>query len=232
MTDFLGKVFKSISDVVNGAEKSLLDLLSALVPYFVPVIPAYLTYYHTYEQMKFPAQVAWTAAFVVEVLGMTAVSTAIRFWRHNLKYTSVEKRAPFGLAIAVYVFYIVIVLSVNVVLEMVSGTRGGWVIFSIALFSLLSVPSGVLISIRAQYTEALEEAATKKASKTKQVTVGAFKKDTPLEKLKVNERRETITVICANPSCRKPNREFVTRFPNKKTCSDACRKALSRAGVT
>lgn len=162
---FLNTLFRKASEIINGAEKSFLDLLSAIVPYFVPIIPAYLTYFHTYNQMDFPKQIAWTAAFVVEVLGITAVSTAIRFWHHNLKYKDVSRKAPFALAIGVYAFYIVIVMSINVILEMVSATRGGWVIFSIALFTLLSVPSGVLISIRTQFSEALEADALRKANR-------------------------------------------------------------------
>jgi hypothetical protein len=161
-SNFLGNLFQTIADVLNGAERSFLDLLSVAVPYAVPVIPAYLTYWHTRDQMAFPDWVAKTAAFVVEVLGITAVSTAIRFWRNNQIYKSDKERAPFWLAVGVYVFYIVIVLSVNVILELVAGVRTGWVIFSIGLFSLLSFPSGVLISIRAQYTEMLEDRTERK----------------------------------------------------------------------
>lgn len=156
-TNWLGDLFEAISSVLNGAEKSFLDLLSVLVPYFVPVIPAYLTYFHTKDQMDFPNWVAVTAAFVVEVLGITAVSTAIRFWRNNLKYTSEQNRAPFWLAVVVYIFYLVVVLAVNVLLEVEAAKRTPVIILAIALFSLLSVPSGVLISIRSQYTEMLED---------------------------------------------------------------------------
>lgn len=156
-TNFLARLFGAISNTINGMEKSFLDLLSAIVPYFVPIIPAYLTYYHTRDQMDFPNNVAYTAAFVVEVLGITSVSTAIRFYRHNLRYKDVKNRAPFWLAVATYAFYLAIVLLVNVILEIVAGKRDGWVILSIGLFSLLSVPSGVLISIRTQFAEMLEE---------------------------------------------------------------------------
>ena len=159
MRNFLGDFFEFLSDVINKAERSFLDFLSALVPYFVPIIPAYLTFNHTNEKnmMDFPAWVAWTAAFVVEALGLASVSTAIRFWRHNVRYKKSENKAPFWLAAGVYVFYIIVVITVNVILEIVSGQRGGWVIVSIALFSLLSFPSGVLISIRAQYGEMLDD---------------------------------------------------------------------------
>ena len=156
--------FEFLSSLVNGAERSFLDLLSAFVPYLVPVIPAYLTFFHTKDLMNFPEPVAYSAAFVVEVLGMTSISTAIRFWRHNQKYKKEENRAPFKLAVFTYGFYIVIVLVVNVMLEVYSGARSGAIILAIGLFSLLSVPSGVLISIRSQYAEMLEEKYEKRVS--------------------------------------------------------------------
>ena len=162
--NFLVLIFEFLSSLISGAERSFLDLLSAFVPYFVPVIPAYLTFYHTRDLMNFPEPVAYSAAFVVEVLGMTSISTAIRFWRHNQKYKSDANRAPFALALFTYAFYIVIVLAVNVLLEVYSGTRSNAIILAIALFSLLSVPSGVLISIRSQYAEMLEERYEKRVS--------------------------------------------------------------------
>lgn len=163
-------IFAGIADFLEGAERSVIDILSAFVPYCVPVIPAYLTYYHTHDpkMMNFPVWVAVTAAFVVETLGMASVSTAIKFWRNNLLYSSQQNKAPFKLALGVYAFYIVVVLAVNVILEIVSGMRNGWVIVSIALFSMLSFPSGVLVAIRAQFREILDA-----RHKPKVVTAGS-----------------------------------------------------------
>ncbi len=193
----LDAFFQQIADILNGAERSFLDLLSVIVPYFVPIIPAYLTYFHTIQQMNFPPWVAWTASFVVEVLGITAVSTAIRFYKNNQLYKLEKERAPFWLAIGVYAFYLVIVLSVNVILEIVTGSRSGWIIFSIGLFSLLSVPSGVLISIRSQYSEMLEERTIRKQERYsrhmpnfQQSGVGLqFNSDVKTEELKSGESR-------------------------------------------
>lgn len=135
----------------------MLDLLSAIVPYTTASIPAYLTYTHTIDYMEFPVNIAILAAFTVEVLGVTAVSTAIRFWQWNSNHKSNAERAPFMLAVFTYMFYIVITLSVNVILEVYADVRSPAVIWAIALFSLLSIPSGVLISIRAQFGEMLED---------------------------------------------------------------------------
>ncbi len=155
-TNLLEKIFRWISDTINGGERAILDALSAIVPYTTASIPAYLTYTHTLTQMDFPANIAALAAFTVEVLGVTAVSTAIRFWQWNKAHVKEQDRAPFWLAIATYVFYVVTVLSVNVILEVYAAQRAPAVIWAIGLFSLLSIPSGVLISVRAQFGEMLE----------------------------------------------------------------------------
>lgn len=164
----MNRLFEWLSNTINNAERSFLDFLGAIVPYCVPVIPAYLTYYHTRDLMGFPSWVAGVSAFVVEVLGITSVSTAIRFWRHNQKYKSGVNKAPFWLAIAVYAFYLVVIMTVNVLLEIVDGSRNHTIIWAIGLFSSLSFPSGVLVSIRAQYKEMLEEREDRKQAKGSQ----------------------------------------------------------------
>lgn len=191
-SNFLSAIFQYISDTINSAERSFLDLLSAAVPYAVPVIPAYLTFFHTRDMMQFPDWVAATAAFVVEVLGITSVATAIRFQRHNMINKDLKTKAPFALAIATYIFYILVVLSVNVLLEVVTGERSGAVIWAIALFSLLSLPSAVLISIRAQYAEILDEKAERRAERkaAKRQWRPAFGKDVKLVEMEAGPDAE------------------------------------------
>ena len=214
-TNFLAEGFEFISEVINSAERSFLDLLSALVPYAVPIIPAFLTFDHVHKMMGFEVWVAYTAAFVTEVLGITSVSTAIRFYRHNAIYAAqaaaiasqpaapavkgkkntkvkanaittkknktAKNKAPFELAIFTYVFYLVIVLSVNVLLLIESQSKTAAVIWAIGLFSLLSVPSGILISIRSQFGEMLEEKkeqqAARRAARYPQQLGRSFAKD-------------------------------------------------------
>jgi hypothetical protein len=156
-TNILEKIFGWISDTINGGERAVLDALSAVVPYSTASIPAYLTFTHTLVNMNFPVNIAFLAAFTVEVLGVTSVSTAIRFYQWNKNHKSDAEKAPFWLAVITYAFYIIITLSVNVILEIYAATRAPAVIWAIGLFSLLSLPSGVLISIRAQFGEMLED---------------------------------------------------------------------------
>lgn len=162
----MNKIFEWITELVNGTEDSLINLISAVILWMVPIVPAYLTYQHNITDLKFPNWVAVTTAFVVEFLGLASMRTSIKFYEHNKHYQKTEvKRAPFWPVVGTYIFYIVVVLSVNVLLDWnkVEGTH----IWAIALFSLLSVPAGFLISVRAQHTELLrniEESKEKSAA--------------------------------------------------------------------
>jgi len=153
----IGWLFNFIARIFIDGEKSFLDIISAIIPYGVPVIPAYLMYHNAREQMNFPHEVALVAAIVVEGLGLASVTTAIQFFRNNQRYKDEKNKAPFWVAVAVYGFYILVVMLVNVILEWVSGARSGWVILAIALFMLLGIPAGVLIGIRHQFAKMLEE---------------------------------------------------------------------------
>lgn len=161
MRDFfknpIGWIFQFIARIFTDGEKSFLDIVSAIIPYGVPVIPAFLMYHNARQQMSFPHEVALVSAIVVEGLGLASVTTAIQFYRNNQRYKDEKNKAPFWVAVGVYGFYILIVMLVNVILEWVSGERSGWVILAIALFMLLGIPAGVLIGIRHQFAKMLEE---------------------------------------------------------------------------
>ncbi|MBK9207884.1 MAG: hypothetical protein IPL71_06125 [Anaerolineales bacterium] len=196
-SNILERAFGWLSDTINGGERAMLDALSAVVPYTTASIPAYLTFTHTRDNMNFPDGIAMLAAFTVEVLGVTAVSTAIRFWQWNKNHKNENEKAPFVLAVGTYTFYIVITLSVNVILEVYTKTRAPAVIWAIGLFSLLSFPSGVLISIRAQFGEMLEDkrekAEQRKAERKGQRVPTAprlvYNQDTQMPKLTEVDRK-------------------------------------------
>lgn len=164
---FVVRVFEWLSQSMNSGEKAIMDLVSAIVPYLVPIIPASLMYQHALNDMGFSREIAMTAGVVVELLGLASVSTAVRFFLYNRRFKKDAKnenpnKAPFRQVMAIYGSYVLIVLVVNVVLEWQNQTRSGWTIFAIAAFSLLSFPSGWLVALRTGFAEMLEE---KNASK-------------------------------------------------------------------
>jgi len=160
--NFVVRFFEWLSASINGGERAIIDLASAVVPYMVPIIPAYLMYDHAMNHMGFEPWIAKTAGVVVELLGLASVSTAVRFFLYNRRFKKDAKnenpnKAPFNQAMWIYASYVVIVLIVNVILEWQNSTRSGWTITAIAAFSLLSFPSGWLVALRTGFAEMLEE---------------------------------------------------------------------------
>jgi len=114
--NFLVRIFEWLSASINGGERAIIDLASAVVPYMVPIIPAYLMYDHAMNHMGFEPWIAKTAGVVVELLGLASVSTAVRFFLYNRRFKKDAKnenpnKAPFKQAMAIYASYVVIVYS-------------------------------------------------------------------------------------------------------------------------
>lgn len=195
-------IFEKISNVVNSAEDSIINLLTVIAPWLVPVIPAFLTYWHTNRDLGFPAWVAWTSAIVVEVLGLASMRTSISFFEHNKRYSKDTNKAPFWLAVSTYVFYLLVILAVNVLLDITNNIK--WTnILAIALFSLLSVPAGLLISVRAQHSELLREIAERR--------------------VRTNETRTTNRISEPRERKRTANRSFTGSFAVRQKIKDFVR---------
>lgn len=149
-------IFERFSKIVNDGEDSVINLLCVVAPWLVPIIPAFLTYWHTVKDLGFPVWVAWTSAVVVEVLGLASMRTSISFFEHNKHYSKETNKAPFAVTISTYIFYLIVILTVNILLDVTNGVK--WVnVIAVGLFSLLSVPAGVLISVRTQHSELIKE---------------------------------------------------------------------------
>jgi flagellar biosynthesis GTPase FlhF len=115
--------------------------------------------------LHWPDPVAWMVAGAVEGLGLSVISTAFQLWK--------EKRESLKIAIGTTIFYLLVVITVNVLLEL-----GFPVVIAKALLSLLSVPAAVTIALRAQNAQledleavkAVQEAEDKKAAEERERT--------------------------------------------------------------
>lgn len=150
-------LLKRLTQIINSAEDTVITFVSVVVPWLVPVVPAYLTYNHVHNptELNFPVWVSFTVGIVVEALGLSSMYTTFQFANHNRRYKDSKNHSPVWIAIATYVFYLATILIVNVVLDVQNNLNTGH-IWAIALLSLLSVPAGVLISVRAQHTELVQ----------------------------------------------------------------------------
>lgn len=188
--NFIVRMFEWLSASINGGERAIIDLASAVVPYMVPIIPAYLMYDHAMNHMGFEPWIAKTAGIVVELLGLASVSTAVRFFLYNRRFkkdakTENPNKAPFNQAMIIYASYVVIVLIVNVILEWQNSTRSGWTITAIAAFSLLSFPSGWLVALRTGFAEMLEEKEAARSNNQNNIPK-------PQKKINASDKKEEI----------------------------------------
>lgn len=148
---------------LENTESSIVQLVSGFSPWVAPLIPAYLSYRHTIEFLDFPIWLGITAGITIESLGMATVSTALMFYRHNKRYKTETKKSPTWIAVASYIFYLVSVLLVNVILSLGHYTTSE--LITIALLVLLSLPAVLIIAIRSQHFEIVNEIKTKNAER-------------------------------------------------------------------
>ena len=134
---------------VNRAmETALVDVIAAYTPWLAPIIPASIGWYNVQNVLHFLPWQAWVYAIVVECLGLATVSTALKFWSWN--QDSSEKRAPFWLALLTALFYLGIVLAVNVLLDEGDPT----IKLVKALASSFSVVGALVVAMRSQQARA------------------------------------------------------------------------------
>jgi len=134
---------------INRAmESTLVDVIAAYTPWLASVIPASIGYSSVLVSLHFEPWQAGVYAVVVECLGLATVATSLKFWSWNQEHDK-NKQAPFLLALVTAVFYLAIVLSVNVMLD--PGDL--WVKIVKALASSLSVAGALIVAMRAQQSK-------------------------------------------------------------------------------
>lgn len=157
--------FDRANQYINQAENSAVNFFSAIAPWLAPVVPMQITISHMRDYLKFGNFTSWSAGIVVEILGLAAVSTILRLWRHNQIHKAEKNRQPIWIPVFVYCFYLVVILGI-VALPEFSKDNPDWIAVSLKLLlCLLSVPAAITLAIRAQNTEITTEIREKKTIK-------------------------------------------------------------------
>lgn len=174
---WLLKGLKYITQLISQGEETFITFISSIVPWLVPVVPAYITYRHSIDDLQFWLPVAICVGISVEGLGLTSMYRTFQFLEHNRKYKDDKKKSPWWIPAITYAAYLAIILIVNVVLDWQKGVNT-YHVAAIALLSLLSLPAGVLIAVMAVHNERVEEhravlAERKESRKNKLVLVPA-----------------------------------------------------------
>lgn len=144
--------FDRFVEKMDKGELSFVTAVSKIIPLLVPLIPAYVSYQHVISELQFSPFFAFAYGAVVEGLGYAAIYKAVQFWEENRHYTKATNKLPIWLPITIYVIYMIVVLSVNVMLDAVEGVEMHKV-WATGLISVLSLPAGLLLAISALHTE-------------------------------------------------------------------------------
>jgi vacuolar-type H+-ATPase subunit I/STV1 len=110
--------------------------------------------------MQYSREISATMGIVAEGLGLASLVTSFIFWSHNRRYKDEKAQMPLWVPILTYLFYLIIILTVNVVMDWQAG-QDGWRILVVALFSLLSLPAGLLLAVQTIHHEWMDEHADK-----------------------------------------------------------------------
>lgn len=158
--------FDKANDVIDNTEGSVINLLTAVAPWGAPTPPAYMSYIHALNVLEFPWWVAIIIAIVVEVLGLATVSTMISFWKYNQKFrnSSQYRKAPVWIVAGAFVFYLALIITSNVILDATGyfwpndpNVRNAAIVVVKAFYTLLTVPAGLIIAVRQQHRNLLDE---------------------------------------------------------------------------
>ena len=207
-------IFDKIVFFLDHTEVSFVTLLAKIIPVLVPIIPAYVGFVHVTDKVSglgFDPWAGWIYGAVIEGLGYAAIYRAVQFWEHNRKYTDEKNHSPLFVAIGIYVVYLIVTLTVNVVLDYKSGVVL-YKVFALGLISFLSVPAGLLMSISAIHTE--RTTARKQANERKQDTRTNNQNERGTNKKRTNARSRERT-----PE-RTPNRQPQPAPVNERKNSD------------
>jgi len=157
MVEFIVNLLTGWRAITNALETTLADNVAATVPWLAPLIPAAIAYDHMASVLLFDPWLAFVGAAVVELLGLSTVTTAVQFWQYNIAGDSAkpkpERRAPFGIAFAAAAFYFLVVITVNVLLDEAGGTAR----LAKALLSTLSIVGALTVAIRSQHRRRVDE---------------------------------------------------------------------------
>lgn len=144
-------------------KSNIIDLVADVAPWLAPTAPAYMVLVNMRDKLGFPEAVAWMVALAVETLGLASVHTALEFWQWNGEKRKTDDAAPFVVALSAIMFYIVVILTINAVLD---ATLELWaLILSKALLSLLSLDAALIVALRAGQARRKAELEDEKAER-------------------------------------------------------------------
>lgn len=161
MIDRIVFFLRSWLRLIRAVEALLIDAIAATAPWLAPIIPAWMTWSSMSTRLDFPPWVALVGALVVESLGLSAVHTSFILWDYNDSRRQIDQTAPVKVSILTAVFYLSVILTVNVLLDQSEPVHR----LAKALLSSLSILAAVILAIRSQHARRLGQIEQDRAEK-------------------------------------------------------------------
>lgn len=144
---------ESIQRFVKAVETVFIDTVSTVIPWLSPLVPAFMAYRAMTDILDFPYWLSVITAGVIELLGLATINTAFSFWAYNQEKRKIDQKSPVMLAVLVTLYYLVVVLVVNTMLD----TSPAMHKIAKGLLSSISIVGGVTIALRASHARRVKD---------------------------------------------------------------------------
>jgi hypothetical protein len=185
--------------ITKAAEGTLLDNIAATTPWLAPIIPASIAFHNLMTYLEFPFWLAFVSALCIEFLGLAAVHTVFQLWEWNQTKRASDQIAPVSMAIGVGVAYLVIILTVNAMLEVTGFDTWTWQnvthVLAKMLLSLLAAVSAFVLAIRSQHARLVAGMERDKLERRENIELGKLRQAVPALKQQVQELQQQLKQV-------------------------------------
>lgn len=153
-------IFGTIHGIALVFEGTAIETAAALLPWLTPLAPASIVYGRLIEKFGFASWQSFVTALVLEGLGLASIHTTLLFWNHNRKYTSEKNHVPLWIPVAVFIFYLIALVSISTLSEFpIDRNDPNSIIRIIVIFciSLLSAPGLIIVGVRSLHKDTISE---------------------------------------------------------------------------
>jgi hypothetical protein len=170
-------VLDDLRNLAERIEAMATDALAAVGPWLAPVPSAALVARASVEHLHWSTSPRLVAGAIIEVLGLTATSTALALWDYNESKRKTDPAVPFPLAVVLVGFYYASTVGLTVLLDIAPNLAR----FAPVIFPTLALVGTINLALRAQHKRRVGAIAQEKAEKKTHRTALQVHKNDALE---------------------------------------------------
>ena len=155
------KALDDLRNITRDVESAATDALAALGPWLAPVPSAALVARASVEHLQWSSTLGAVSGAIIEVLGLTATSTALTLWDYNESKRKSDPSAPFGLAAVLVGCYYLSTIGLTVLLDITPTLAR----FAPAIYPTLAYVGTVNLALRSQHKRRLAAIESVKAER-------------------------------------------------------------------